>query len=104
EKSAPQIDSGQEAAAGYRNRKSAHRATLRASYLLSLRALETTPYLASGALIAAQLQLKLPIRFGVALGYETGNSTSQKVISQVVSGGAQLGYSYTLTDDLDLAF
>ncbi len=81
-----------------------HRATLRTSYLVALRSLDSTPFLASSAMIAAQLQLKFPVRFGLAFGYEAGNSTSQKVVSQVVSAGAQLGYVFTLSDAVDLAF
>lgn len=99
-----QISAKQEDAGGYRNYDSSHRATLRASYLLALRSLDTTPFLASSAVISAQLQLKVPVRFGVTLGYEVGSSTSQNVISQVVSGGAQLGYALALSSDVDLAF
>ncbi len=81
-----------------------HRATLRASYLVALRSLDSTPFLASSAVISAQMQLKFPIRLGLALGYEVGNSTSQKVVSQVVSAGAQLGYAVPLSETVDLGF
>jgi hypothetical protein len=80
-----------------------HRAILRGSYLLNLRSLATEPYMASSAIIAAQLQLAFPVRFGVAFGYEAGSSTAQKVTSQVVSTGAQLGYAFALSTHVDVA-
>lgn len=81
-----------------------HRATLRASYLVSLRSLNTVPYLASSALLAAQLQFKVPVRVGLGVGYEAGNSTSQDVVSQTVSTAFQFGYAWALSEHVDLAF
>lgn len=81
-----------------------HRATLRASYLVSLRSLNTVPYLASSALLAAQLQFKVPLRVGLGVGYEAGNSTNQDVVSQTVSTAFQFGYAWALSEHVDLAF